>query len=279
MLSPDRVPDMRRRSPSRPPTTTSCAAPSRYISEHWRDQPETEAIARSRRRHRDRAASPVSPLGRAHAQGVPAGAHARPCAAHAARFRERARRLVRGRAVGTRTAARPVRHPRGDVAGRMEVGRRRADDRVRLPPLAVRHRAGDGDRARARRARLRGRRARSGRRSPTCAAAGRRPHYVEDSARTAPLAPRIFDSKLWRADRPLRVVLIGTDFEVRVWETLLQDPDGPRHHLFGHRRQDRQPTRPRARSAPRSARTRCRSWCRATACSARAATSPAITGA
>ena len=37
---------------------------------------------------------------------------------------------------------------------------------------------------------------------------------------------RIFDPKLWRQDRPLRVVLIGTDFEVRVWETLLRIPMG-----------------------------------------------------
>ena len=49
---------------------------------------------------------------------------------------------------------------------------------------------------------------------------------VEDAARTAPIARRIFDIKLWRADRPLRVVLIGTDFEVRVWETLLRIPMG-----------------------------------------------------
>ena len=40
------------------------------------------------------------------------------------------------------------------------------------------------------------------------------------------LAQRIFDSKLWRQDQPLRVVLIGTDFEVRVWETLLKIPMG-----------------------------------------------------
>ena len=53
-----------------------------------------------------------------------------------------------------------------------------------------------------------------------------RANYVEDSARTAPLCARIFDKKLWRADRPLRVVLIGTDFEVRVWETLLRIPMG-----------------------------------------------------
>ena len=50
--------------------------------------------------------------------------------------------------------------------------------------------------------------------------------FVEDSARTAPLTARIFDKKLWREDRPLRVVLIGTDFEVRVWETLLRIPMG-----------------------------------------------------
>src|SRR5712671_3536764 len=58
--------------------------------------------------------------------------------------------------------------------------------------------------------------------------AGRWPQasIVEDHARTAPLAQRVFDSKLWRAERPLRVVLIGTDFEVRVWETLLRIPLG-----------------------------------------------------
>lgn len=50
--------------------------------------------------------------------------------------------------------------------------------------------------------------------------------YVESYAATAPLAKRIFDSTQWREDRPLRVVLIGTDFEVRVWETLLKIPMG-----------------------------------------------------
>ncbi|MFL4979060.1 MAG: methylated-DNA--[protein]-cysteine S-methyltransferase [Xanthobacteraceae bacterium] len=50
--------------------------------------------------------------------------------------------------------------------------------------------------------------------------------YVEDNERTAPLAQRIFDAKLWRPDRPLRVVLIGTDFEVRVWDALLKVPFG-----------------------------------------------------
>jgi AraC family transcriptional regulator of adaptative response/methylated-DNA-[protein]-cysteine methyltransferase len=50
--------------------------------------------------------------------------------------------------------------------------------------------------------------------------------YVEDKDRTAPLAQRIFDPKLWRPDRPLRVVFIGTDWEIRVWETLLKVPFG-----------------------------------------------------
>jgi AraC family transcriptional regulator of adaptative response/methylated-DNA-[protein]-cysteine methyltransferase len=50
--------------------------------------------------------------------------------------------------------------------------------------------------------------------------------YVEDHEGTAPWAQRVFDTKLWRPDQPLRVVLIGTDFEVRVWETLLKIPMG-----------------------------------------------------
>jgi AraC family transcriptional regulator of adaptative response/methylated-DNA-[protein]-cysteine methyltransferase len=53
-----------------------------------------------------------------------------------------------------------------------------------------------------------------------------RASYVEDHAGTAALAQRVFDTKLWRPDQPLRVVLIGTDFEVRVWETLLKIPMG-----------------------------------------------------
>jgi AraC family transcriptional regulator, regulatory protein of adaptative response / methylated-DNA-[protein]-cysteine methyltransferase len=53
-----------------------------------------------------------------------------------------------------------------------------------------------------------------------------RANYVEDNARTAALARRIFDSKQWRVQQPLRVVLIGTDWEVRVWEALLQIPMG-----------------------------------------------------
>jgi AraC family transcriptional regulator of adaptative response/methylated-DNA-[protein]-cysteine methyltransferase len=50
--------------------------------------------------------------------------------------------------------------------------------------------------------------------------------YVEDYAATAATARRIFDSAQWRPEQPLRVVLIGTDFEVRVWEKLLTIPMG-----------------------------------------------------
>jgi len=53
-----------------------------------------------------------------------------------------------------------------------------------------------------------------------------RARCAEDLGRTEPLARRIFDPKFWRADSPLRVVLIGTDFEVRVWERLLKVPMG-----------------------------------------------------
>jgi AraC family transcriptional regulator of adaptative response/methylated-DNA-[protein]-cysteine methyltransferase len=48
--------------------------------------------------------------------------------------------------------------------------------------------------------------------------------YVEDIAATAPFAARIFDPSRWRAEEPLRVVLIGSDFQVRVWEALLRIP-------------------------------------------------------
>ncbi|MDT3685075.1 MAG: bifunctional helix-turn-helix domain-containing protein/methylated-DNA--[protein]-cysteine S-methyltransferase [Pseudorhodoplanes sp.] len=50
--------------------------------------------------------------------------------------------------------------------------------------------------------------------------------YVEDAVQTGPVARRIFDPETWRPDQPLRVIFIGTDFEVRVWETLLKIPMG-----------------------------------------------------
>jgi AraC family transcriptional regulator of adaptative response/methylated-DNA-[protein]-cysteine methyltransferase len=53
-----------------------------------------------------------------------------------------------------------------------------------------------------------------------------RAEYVEDQDATAPLARRIFNPADWRPETPLRIVMIGTDFEIRVWETLLRIPLG-----------------------------------------------------
>jgi AraC family transcriptional regulator of adaptative response/methylated-DNA-[protein]-cysteine methyltransferase len=48
--------------------------------------------------------------------------------------------------------------------------------------------------------------------------------YVEDMSATAPYAARIFDPARWRPEEPLRVVLIGSDFQISVWEALLNIP-------------------------------------------------------
>ncbi|WP_099865828.1 methylated-DNA--[protein]-cysteine S-methyltransferase [Pararhizobium haloflavum] len=48
--------------------------------------------------------------------------------------------------------------------------------------------------------------------------------YVEDAAATAPYAARVFDPARWQADEPLNVVLIGSDFQIRVWQALMQIP-------------------------------------------------------
>lgn len=50
--------------------------------------------------------------------------------------------------------------------------------------------------------------------------------FMRDDPATAPFVARAFDPARWRSETPLRVVLIGTDFEVRVWETLLRIPVG-----------------------------------------------------
>lgn len=53
-----------------------------------------------------------------------------------------------------------------------------------------------------------------------------RAEYVEDHPATAAFVRRIFDPRQWRPDTPLRIVFIGSDFEIRVWETLLKVPFG-----------------------------------------------------
>ncbi|PDT16839.1 6-O-methylguanine DNA methyltransferase [Rhizobium sp. J15] len=50
--------------------------------------------------------------------------------------------------------------------------------------------------------------------------------YIEDRQATAFYAERIFQPGRWSSDQPLRVVLIGTDFQVSVWQSLLKIPFG-----------------------------------------------------
>jgi AraC family transcriptional regulator of adaptative response/methylated-DNA-[protein]-cysteine methyltransferase len=70
--------------------------------------------------------------------------------------------------------------------------------------------------------------------------------YVEAMAATAPVARRIFDTAQWKPEQPLRVVLIGTDFEVRVWEQLLEIPMGQLTTYSGIARKIRAPKAARA---------------------------------
>jgi AraC family transcriptional regulator, regulatory protein of adaptative response / methylated-DNA-[protein]-cysteine methyltransferase len=50
--------------------------------------------------------------------------------------------------------------------------------------------------------------------------------YTEDSAITTPYAAQLFADQNFRSNQPLRITFIGTDFEIRVWETLLKIPVG-----------------------------------------------------
>jgi len=50
--------------------------------------------------------------------------------------------------------------------------------------------------------------------------------FGRDDQRVAPVAARVFDPGRWNPDEPVKLVLIGTDFEVSVWQTLLKIPVG-----------------------------------------------------
>ncbi|WP_305986590.1 bifunctional helix-turn-helix domain-containing protein/methylated-DNA--[protein]-cysteine S-methyltransferase [Roseibium sp. MMSF_3544] len=50
--------------------------------------------------------------------------------------------------------------------------------------------------------------------------------FVHDQDATFTYAQRVFDPEKWQEDQPLNVVMIGTDFEIRVWQTLLKIPMG-----------------------------------------------------
>ena len=53
-----------------------------------------------------------------------------------------------------------------------------------------------------------------------------RANYQQDDEATRPFAAHIFNPHAWQQEQPLRITLIGTDFEVRVWEMLLKIPLG-----------------------------------------------------
>lgn len=46
--------------------------------------------------------------------------------------------------------------------------------------------------------------------------------FLQAPERTLPYVGRIFSPERWRRSDPLRIVLIGTDFELRVWDALLK---------------------------------------------------------
>jgi AraC family transcriptional regulator, regulatory protein of adaptative response / methylated-DNA-[protein]-cysteine methyltransferase len=50
--------------------------------------------------------------------------------------------------------------------------------------------------------------------------------YTEASSVTAIFAAQLFADENFRPNQPLRITFIGTDFEIRVWETLLKIPVG-----------------------------------------------------
>ena len=70
--------------------------------------------------------------------------------------------------------------------------------------------------------------------------------FVAAPERTAPLARQIFNPSAWTKDRPVRLVMIGTDFEVRVWEALLKVPMGRAVSYHDIARHLGQPTAARA---------------------------------
>lgn len=50
--------------------------------------------------------------------------------------------------------------------------------------------------------------------------------FTRNDQRVAPEVAKIFTPEKWSAEQPVKLVLIGTDFEVKVWQTLLKIPFG-----------------------------------------------------
>ncbi len=53
-----------------------------------------------------------------------------------------------------------------------------------------------------------------------------RAKFIRNDEKIQPIAQRIFNKKKWQKDNPVRIILIGTDFELRVWQGLLNIPFG-----------------------------------------------------
>lgn len=73
-----------------------------------------------------------------------------------------------------------------------------------------------------------------------------RAKFLRDEVATAPFVARVFDAQRWRADEPLKVVLIGSDFEISVWQALLTLPLGTATTYADLARQIAKPKAPRA---------------------------------
>lgn len=69
---------------------------------------------------------------------------------------------------------------------------------------------------------------------------------IEDGEATAPYVQRIFKPEEWQGERPLQVVLLGTDFQVKVWKSLLKVPFGKAVTYSDVARDIGQPTASRA---------------------------------
>lgn len=50
--------------------------------------------------------------------------------------------------------------------------------------------------------------------------------YIHDPAAGRSVVATVFDPRRWGRDRPVRITMIGTDFQLRVWQTLLTIPPG-----------------------------------------------------
>ncbi len=97
-------------------------------------------------------------------------------------------------------------------------------------------------------------------------------HRRDDAATAATGAP-VFDHALCARTSRCACILIGTDFEIRVWESLMSIPLG-RATTYSDIAPGCVRRRPRVRSAPRSAATRSPSSCPVIASSAAPARSP-----